>query len=245
MSEFGLGIEKGVDFKIPNNQEVKTEPLVSSIHGGELRKKENGLYFSEHDGFDYMVSEEGKAIPLKDPMSTGHLIPNSDGTFLSESTGGKFTFDKGHFIPLYIPDGTGEPAHIKDGMLVGNETGRSFEITKDGVVLTPQEIENRRVAQKISEKLNEFEGEIKQSIVENMKDFGLSLEGIIREFFLGIKTEDQLYERIRELREEYNKRMAVIQDRYETKLKNITEKGLMVELGLEPDLKPKSEQDKI
>jgi len=78
-----------------------------------------------------------------------------------------------------------------------------------------------------------------------MKDFGLSLEGIIREFFLGIKTEDQLYERIRELREEYNKRMAVIQDRYETKLKNITEKGLMVELGLEPDLKPKSEQDKI
>lgn len=256
MSESDVSAEKMVNFTVPTiGEKGVVKPLVSPLSMGDLVQGEDGLYFGKSEGRKYMVNE-GKIIPLVDPMSGGDLIRGKEGKFVSESTGGKFELYKDYFIPLYVPDKTLEPAHIENGRLVGNETGRSFEINEEGVVLTPDERENKSMAEmdlvKLKTALKEAEDEVNKSILENMAGLGRSLWDVMKKSFQEGETDEQLRQKIKGLIEEYDGRSKAMADRYYFKLENITqvlkpktEPNLEAELeseqeqGLESELEPK------
>ncbi len=123
----------GMTFMIDRRDNII--PL-STTHGSALFKTDNGLFSSELKDEQYRVSEEGKIIPIKDPINGGNLKSNGNGTYRSETTGLNFMYDekKQAMVPLYIPDETNEPAHIVNGELVGEKSGRRYKINERGEV---------------------------------------------------------------------------------------------------------------
>lgn len=200
MSEQNLSIEQAV------------VQLISPDNKATLTKNENGLYYDEYTGNNYISTEGGKIIPFRDPMSGGILTPKPDGTFLSESTGRNFVLHKEHFVPLYIPDNTFEPAHVdENGRLIGNNTGRSFEIDDKGTVLTPEEIERQNDSREVTKKVYNLEQEFEQQILEKFRNLGKSILDIIEDPSL---TDEQRDQKIKELKDIYNQESKQIGEKH-------------------------------
>ena len=100
---------------------------------------------------------ENKNIKLMDPINGGRLLRVDENTFISETTGKKFTFDgeRKAFIPNYFPDEelNLEDAHIEGDYLVGNTTGKKFLSDDKGNILTPSYIAFKKKQEILAEKL--------------------------------------------------------------------------------------------
>lgn len=167
------GLFKGRDNDIYyelENSEVK--PLITPVEIPEsdtsLVKVQDNLFKSEQDGTYFHIENEN-ITPLKDPFNYGNLIPNKDGTYLSEATGKSFIYnsDKDAMIPLYVPDITGEPAHIEGNELVADKTGRRFEIANNGAIMTSGYI---KLKQDQEEALQRIEKEMNDEIQKELID---------------------------------------------------------------------------
>lgn len=128
------------------SSESKNEnDLKSPINGSPLLPKGNGLFYSQHDEYLYMVNDKGNIIPIQSSICGSPLVEMGDGLFFSEYDNNYYTMDEtGATTPIQSPI-SGSPLVPKGDGVFYSEYEEEFYTLDDTGEIVPMNNEDKKV----------------------------------------------------------------------------------------------------
>lgn len=172
------------------SSESKNEnDLKSPINGSPLLPKENGLFYSEHDDFLYMVKGTGEITPIQSSISGSPLVEYGDGLFYSEYDDYYYTMDDtGATTPIQSPISGSALVPKGDGVFYSEHEGAFYTLDDTGKIV-PKNNEEKNVS---SISVDDKENGINDiANIENAIEDGQIRIGEVNEETIVVKSEIQ------------------------------------------------------